>query len=202
MQTVARFAAALSVVLLVACTNAPNGPSSNAASIAGTVRTASAAASATSSVAATQMKVTVSGTPVATTINTGGQFTLNDVPPGNITLVFESSAANARLPLGTVQAGDRVKIVVTVNGSHASLDSREDDEDDDGDDDNEVEGRISGLGGSCPDRTFTIGNTSVKTSANTKYEHITCGALANEVKIEAEGTFANGVLNATKIEKD
>jgi hypothetical protein len=52
------------------------------------------------------------------------------------------------------------------------------------------------------DRTFSVGNTAVRTSSSTKYEHVTCNTLANNMKIEAEGRFANGVLNATKIEKD
>jgi len=162
-------------------------------------------ASATSSSAG--MKVAVSGTSVATTTSVAGQFRLNDVPPGNVTLLFEGSGVNARLPLGNVHAGDKVTIVVTVNGSNASIDSRNDErddenDDDDDDDEDEVEGRISGLSGSCPNRTFNIGSTAVKTSNSTKYEHVTCDAIANEMKIEAEGTFANGVLNATKIEKE
>jgi Domain of unknown function (DUF5666) len=95
---------------------------------------------------------------------------------------------------------------VTINGSNASLDSRNDERDDENDDDDdededEVEGRISSLSESCPNRTFNVGNTAVRTSS-TKYEHVTCNTLANNMKIEAEGTFANGVLNATKIEKD
>jgi hypothetical protein len=96
---------------------------------------------------------------------------------------------------------------VTINGSNASLDSRNDERDDENDDDDdededEVEGRISSLSESCPNRTFNVGNTAVRTSSSTKYEHVTCNTLANNMKIEAEGTFANGVLNATKIEKD
>ena len=204
MRIVARCAAAAIAACLVGCTTGPNGPSSTAASITGTVRTASAAASGASSVAANQMKVTVSGTSVATMTNSGGQFTLNDVPAGIVTLVFEGAGANARLPLGDVRAGDRIRIVVTVNGSRASLDSRqdEDDDEDEDEDENEVEGRISGLGGSCPNRTFNVGSTAVKTSANTKFEGVRCDALANDMKVEAEGTFANGVLNATKIERE
>lgn len=202
MRTVARFAATLIVACGVACSGSPNGPASTMATIDGAVRTASGG-SASSSLG---MKVAVSGTSLATTTTVAGQFKLKDVPPGNVTLLFDASGLNARLPLGTVHAGDKVTIVVTINGSNASLDSRhdgrDDENDDEDDDDDEVEGRISGLSGSCPSRTFNVGSTAVKTSGSTKYEHVTCDALANDMKIEAEGTFANGVLNATKIEKD
>jgi len=202
MQTVARYAAALIVVCGVACTGTPSSPSSTAASIGGAVRAVSGG-SATSSLAG--LRVAVSGTSLATTTSVNGQFNLNDVPPGNVTLLFDRAGLNALLPLGTVRAGDRVTIVVTINGSNASIDSRSDereDENDDDDDDDEIEGRISALSDSCPNRTFNVGNTAVRTSGSTTYEHVTCNTLANNMKIEAEGTFANGVLNATKIEKD
>jgi hypothetical protein len=204
MHTVARYAATLIVVCGVACTSSPSGPSSTAASIGGAVRAVSGG-SATSSLAG--MKVAVSGTSLATTTSVAGQFRLNDVPPGNVTLLFDRAGMNALLPLGTVHAGDKVTIVVTINGSNASLDSRHDERDDENDDDDdededEVEGRISSLAESCPNRTFNVGNTAVRTSSSTKYEHVTCDTLANNMKIEVEGTFASGVLNATKIEKD
>jgi hypothetical protein len=200
MQTLARYAAALIVVCGVACTSSPSSPSSTAASIGGAVRAVSGG-SATSSLAG--MRVAVSGTSLATTTSVAGQFNLNDVPPGNVTLLFDRAGLNALLPLGTVHAGDKVTIVVTINGSNASLDSRHDERDDEDDEDeDEVEGRISSLAESCPNRTFNVGNTAVRTSSSTKYEHVTCDTLANNMKIEVEGTFANGVLNATKIEKD
>jgi len=152
------------------------------------------------------MKVAVSGTSVATTTSGAGEFRLDDVPAGDVTLLFQGTGVDARLPLGPVQAGDTVKIVVTVNGSTASLDSRkderEDDNEDDDDDENEVEGRIVGLSGSCPNRTFNIGSTAVRATSATKFEHVTCDALANDMKVEVEGTIANGVLNATKIERE
>ena len=204
MQTVARYAAALIVVCGLACTSSPSSPSSTVASIEGAVRSASGG-TATSSLAG--MKVAVSGTSLATTTSVAGQFRLNDVPPGNVTLLFDRPGLNALLPLGTVHAGDKVTIVVTINGSNASLDSRNDERDHENDDDededeDEVEGRISGLSDSCPNRTFNVGNTAVRASSSTKYEHVTCNTLANNMKIEAEGRFANGVLNATKIEKN
>ncbi len=200
MPEVVRRLALLLVVPLAACTTGPNAASSTAASIVGTAR------SATSS-AVTPMKVAVSGTSLTTTTNSDGRFTLNDVPAGNVTLVFEATGVNARLPLGIVQAGDRVTITVTVNGTNATLNSRHDEQDDDDDDEDdeededEVEGRVSGLGGQCPDLRFNVGTTAVRTSARTEFERVTCQTLANDMRIEAEGAFTNGVLDAKEIER-
>jgi hypothetical protein len=191
----------MAAVMCVGCSSDPNNPSSTSASIGGTLRAA----------AASQMQVGVSGTALATTSDPAGRFKLKDVPAGNVTLLFDGSGVNARLPLGRVNPGDRVTIVVTVNGSSAHLDSREDANDDEDDDDKdedvnerEVEGRIasfSGTGG-CPIVTFTIGSTTVKTDGNTRFKNVACTALANGMKVEVEGTFANGVLLAKEIEKD
>src|SRR5262245_35122819 len=98
---------------VVGCSGNPNAPSSSAASIAGTVRSSSAARAATNAaggaLATTTLKVSVTGTAVGTSTNSNGEFTLNSVPAGNVTLVFEGDGVNAQLPLGMLQPGDRVK---------------------------------------------------------------------------------------------
>jgi uncharacterized protein DUF5666/carboxypeptidase-like protein len=209
MSMVVRGAVPLAIAALaVACGN-PSAPSSNAASIAGTVRVAATARAATNAASpslTTTVKITVKGTSLGTTTNSSGQFTLNGIPTGSVTLVFEGSGVNAQLPLGTLQPGDRVTITVTVSGSDARLDDREDDHDDDEDDDDdggrEVEGAIAGLNGTCPNRSFTIGAMTVNTNSGTKYEDVTCAGLANGMKVEAKGSLAGSVLTATKIERD
>jgi Domain of unknown function (DUF5666) len=199
---VARCAAALMAAACLGCGGSSTDPSSTSASIAGMVRAASQAS---------QMQVAVSGSALATASDPAGRFRLNDVPAGNVTLLFTGNGATARLPLGRVNAGDHVTITVTVEGSSAHLDSRQDENDDDEDkdeDDNdnerEVEGRIAGLSGTagCPIVTFTIDATTVATDGSTRFKNVACTALANGLKIEAEGVFSNGVLLAKEIEKD
>jgi len=176
----------------------PNGPSSTSASIDGAVRNMSAAAGSSTA----PLRVSVAETTMSTTTGSNGQFAFINVPAGNVTLLFEGPGVNARLPLGRVQAGDRLKITATVNGSSARLDSREDDEDEQ--EEEEVEGKISNLAGTgtCPTLSFNVGTTPVKTNGNTKFKDVACSALTNGMKVEAEGMFVNGVLNATKIERD
>lgn len=69
---------------------------------------------------------------------------------------------------------------------------------------NEVEGRIAGLSGTsgCPALTFTVGTTTVTTSSTTSYTGVTCATLANNMKVEVEGTLSGTTLAAAKVELD
>ena len=200
-RVVRRCTVFLIALLCVSCSGSPGNPTSTDASIAGTIRASSASAS--------QMQVAVSGTALTTSSDPAGRFQLKDVPPGNVTLMFQGNGTNARLRLDNVKAGDRITIMVTVNGSTAHLDSRqneqdEDKDEDEGDDDHEVEGRIADFSGAagCPIATFTIGSTKVQTDGSTRFKDVACAGLANGLKVEVEGTLANGVLLAKSIEKD
>ena len=86
-----------------------------------------------------------------------------------------------------------------VMANHATKIEFEDNEDDefeahDGDD-TEVEGYVSAYDSATG--TFTIGDVNVRTTSTTRFEGM--GALANGVKVEAEGTMVNGVLVATEM---
>jgi hypothetical protein len=60
---------------------------------------------------------------------------------------------------------------------------------DDGDkNEAEVSGAVAGKAGTCPAISFTIGATSVTTSATTEFKGATCAALANGTKVEVKGT--------------
>jgi hypothetical protein len=202
MRTMAYGVMAVVAAFALACGggDVPNGPSLTSASIDGAVRTSSAGAASQS------LRVSVAGSTMSTETGSNGRFAFINVPAGNVTMLFEGTGVNARLPIGRVQPGDHVTIGVTVDGSIARLDSREDDRDtdadDEADDEDEVEGRIADLRGGCPNLTFTIGSTTVKTNSDTKFKNIACTTLANGTKVEAEGTFANGALIAKEIEKD
>ena len=118
MRLLARCAALSIVALLIGCTGNPNAPAPAGASIVGTVRVRGSTS--------TPLVVLVSGTSLSTTVSPRGTFALSGVPAANIALLFEADTINARLPLGILRAGDRVSIVVSVNGSSATLQSRED----------------------------------------------------------------------------
>jgi hypothetical protein len=65
-----------------------------------------------------------------------------------------------------------------------------------------IEGTIATLSGTCPALTLSVRGVSVTTSAATKFDGLTCAALAVGMKVEVEGDLQGGVLAATKVEKE
>ena len=181
----------LAVVLLVACTgNTSIGPTSTGASIEGLVKTAG------SSMSGLQVGVPSAG--LSTTTSSSGRFTLNGVPAGAVVLSFQGSTVNAALPIGTVSDGQQVSVVVNVNGSSAALESMETHSNQ-----TEAEGVVSDLTGRCPNLTFRLNGKTVKTNSATKFDEISCGALANGVRAEVKGiTQSDGSILATRVESD
>ena len=231
--------------------------------------------------ASNTVTVTVVGTGTSTTLDGNGSFTLDNVPPGSVTLRFQGRGSDALLTISGIEADDHISIAVTLNGNNARLDKKDTDnrgkgngvlvngridsidmaaqtlrvnaqtvmiqqatfirhgnrtlslrdlrvgdhvqvkgrrdgvsfvaseikveqgDDDDDDDDNDLEGSINGLGGTCPSVTFFVGSTKVTTNAATRYEDVTCLTLANNQRVEVDGTRQNdGSFVATKIERD
>ncbi|HXH07276.1 MAG TPA: DUF5666 domain-containing protein [Vicinamibacterales bacterium] len=66
----------------------------------------------------------------------------------------------------------------------------------------ELEGRIAGLSGACPNLSFTVRGTPVATNAATDFERITCQALANDMEVDIEGVVQNGVVLAVEVEPE
>ena len=282
----------------------PSGLSSSGAVISGRVTMSGSAASSVSArtplalvvlpmavavpmagngaAAGNSVTVTIVGTGVSTTLDGNGSFTLDNVPPGSVTLRFQGRGSDALLTISGIEADDHISIAVTLTGNSARLDKRDnenrgnngvlvngridsidiaaqmlrvnaqtvmvqqatfirhgnrtlslrdlrvgdhvqvkgrrdgasfvaseikvetgDDDDDDDDADNDLEGAISGLGGTCPSVTFFVGSTKVTTNAATSYEDITCLTLANNQRVEVTGNRANdGSIVATRIERD
>ena len=159
----------------------------------------------------TTLKVTIAGTNISTMVDGTGQFTLNGVPPGTVTLTFTGTGVSASITLNNVAVGDEIRIEIRLSGSSARLESerRERDDDDDEDDDDvnedeadEVEGSVSSLTGACPALTFAIGTRVVKTTSATIFED-SCGSVRNGVRVEARGSrAADGAFMATRVELD
>lgn len=67
----------------------------------------------------------------------------------------------------------------------------------------EVEGTASGLAGTCPSVTFTVGTTKVTTSSTTSFRGGTCDALMNLTKVKVAGVKqADGSIAATEVKLD
>jgi hypothetical protein len=67
----------------------------------------------------------------------------------------------------------------------------------------EIEGRIAGLSATsgCPVVTFTIGSATIRTTATTLFDDVTCATLANNARVEIHGIRqADGSILATKVE--
>ena len=157
--------------------------------------------------APTTVTVTIVGTDITSVVDGQGNFELTGVPPGDVQLKFSSSGASALITLSGVAAGDRIHIVVTLNGKDAKVDSEDrDHDDDDGEDDdqdeNKLEGLVSSLAGTCPALTFTVQGTRVVTNNSTKFED-PCLRIANGRRVEVEGTRqADGSIVAKDVEVD
>ena len=59
------------------------------------------------------------GTNISTMVDGAGQFTMNGVPPGAVTLTFTGEGVSASLTLNNVNAGDEIRIDVRLNGNSA-----------------------------------------------------------------------------------
>ena len=180
-----------------------SGVSLRATTLDGTASTTGAAA------AATTLRVTINGTNISTMVDGAGQFTMNGVPPGAVTLTFTGEGISASITLNNVSAGDEIRIEVRLTGNSARIESEtrrqgDDDEDDDGDRDeaNEVEGTVSALTGNCPAVTFTVGTRVVKTGSATVFDD-PCTGIRNGVRVEVKGTRAgDGTFTAARVELD
>jgi hypothetical protein len=85
----------------------------------GMLETAGTLATADSS----SVTVKVAGTNISTTTNGQGQFTLTGVPPGEVRLEFTGPGGSATISISGVKADEEIRITVTLNGSHARVDS-------------------------------------------------------------------------------
>ena len=127
---------------------------------------------------------------------------------------------NRTLLMADIQVGDHVQVkgtttTTTTGTTFTATEIKVEDMDHDGDDDDDeddagakVEGKISGLAGTCPALTFNVvtgtatpTTTKVTTNAATKFDDVLCTALANDKVVEVKGTKqTDGSILATKIE--
>src|SRR6185312_7370604 len=142
---------AAAVVLLAACAGqnaSPTAPSTVAgASASGVTILGQVASGSSTAVRAAStgsgLTVLVAGTTLSTSVQGNGQFTLENVPPGDVSLQFTGPGTDATLTLSGLSAGQQVHITVTVSGSNASMDTEDDQTE--GSSARELEGLISSI---------------------------------------------------------
>ena len=138
---------------------------------------------------------------VSNVVTATSQFTLN----GNITVNYGAATFS---PAGASTASLVAGALVEVRGSlagaifTATQVDLEDSEDDSfrgrDNEKSEFEGYVSGF--TAHPGTFKVNGRNVQTTASTRFVGGTAADLANNVKVEAEGTSSSGTLVASKVE--
>lgn len=114
-----------------------------------------------------------------------------------------------RLTMDDIQVGDHIQARGAMDGTklvatEIKVEDTGNDNDDAAADSAEVKGAIAELNQTttpCPNLTFKIGTTVVKTNSSTTFDDTTCADLANGKVVEVEGTKqADGSILAKKVE--
>jgi len=201
------------IVAVTACggnaTLSPVGPSRTSSSagasisgiVSGTGVTATRAldGGAFSMLATSSVTVSIAGTNISTTTDGQGQFTLNNVPEGTVTLTFTAPGASATITLSGIGPDDKVQIAVTLNGNNARVDSEH--HSSPGKDKGEFQGRISSIDATA--KSFQIPGMTIKTTSSTVIRHGNRTFQFTDLKVgdhvQAKGTRDGTTLTATEI---
>jgi hypothetical protein len=145
-----------------------------------------------------RVTVSVNGTSLSVISDDNGNFTLQNVPPGNVILTLTGNGFSAQVALPPVNTNDQLRVTVRVNGSTATLD---DEERESPDSTVEVEGQISALSGG----TLTIGRLNTQVTVPTTAS-ITKGGttmrltdLVVGVRVHVRATKSGSSLTATTV---
>jgi hypothetical protein len=98
----------------------PPSPMSGA-TVGGTVAATSPSGAALGPSALSGMSVQVVGTSVTSSVSSAGEFSLRDVPPGDVNLKVSGAGADAVVGVAGVQAGQTIQISIVVSGSIGRL---------------------------------------------------------------------------------
>ena len=179
----------------------PTGPTpSTGATIVGQVSgTSSGAATGSSAVfrpQTTGLTVTVSGTGMSTTVDGSGQFTLSNVPSGDVTLQFTGPGTNASVTISGVTSGQQLQISVSVSGSSASLDSEH------GSDGSvQIEGLIGSI--DATGGTIVVNGTTISVPATATITHGSTTLQLSDLqvgqRVHVKGSNQSGTVVATQI---
>ncbi len=104
------------------------------------------------------------------------------------------------LPFSSIKVGDRVHVrgTRTATGFDATEVNVQNQT---GSSLSEVEGVVSGLSGTCPELTFRVGTTTVRTTGTTVFRDGGCRALTDADRVEVRGTRGtDGAISAAIVE--
>jgi hypothetical protein len=132
----------------------------------------------------------------STTVGADGQFSLSDVPAGDVQLRFHGGGVDSMVTLSQVSATDVVTIEVTLANGGAALTSelRQSGR-------MQLEGRIEGL---TPPDQLTVNRRTVRTLSSTTIRRgsqtLSFSDLAAGMRVHVMGQLEGDVLNASHIE--
>jgi hypothetical protein len=110
----------------------------------------------------TTLTVSVVGTSVSAMVDGRGNFTLTNVPAGDVTLSFSGTGVNARITITGVSEHEQIRLTVNVHGTTAELDENERENNDSR---AEIEGTIVSINASA--RTLVVGRHQTTVSVPT-----------------------------------
>lgn len=211
---------ALLLAATVACSKsntsaplAPTAPSATTAAaapgasisgmvVAGTTTSALAAGSYGALSAAGRVTVSVNGTSISVTSDDNGNFVLQNVPAGTVTLTIAGPGFSSQITLPSVNVNDQLRITVRVTGGSAQLDDQEHESNGSV----EIEGQIgSATGLTSAGGTITVGrlNTAVVVNSSASITKGNTPLKPNDLvagmRVHVRAAQAGATLTATTI---
>jgi Domain of unknown function (DUF5666)/CarboxypepD_reg-like domain len=143
--------------------------------------------------------VTVAGTGISTTADATGQFTLTNVPSGDVQLTFSGAGVSATITITGVGPTDRVQISVRLQGASAKVDSEQHSAP--GSSKREYQGRITAI--TPATRTIQIPGLTVNIPTTASIRHGSKTLLFADLvvgdHVQARGTKEGTTLTATEV---
>jgi hypothetical protein len=190
---------AAAAALAAACSSqaSPTAPSSAAGSSSGVTILGQVAGSSTAERAAastSNLTVSVVGTSISTQVQGNGKFTLENVPPGDVSLQFKGPGTNAKLTISGLSEGQQVQITVSVNGSSAAIESEQ--ASGPGQDKIELEGLIASI--DTAGQTLVVNGKTVSVPATAAIRHGGTSMLFTDLQV-GQRVHVKGTMQGTQI---
>jgi hypothetical protein len=157
------------------------------------------------------VSTTCSANPASIVVGTMAPTTVNlqtaRIRHGSTTLTCAQIQVNDRVEVHGARSGSTVSATdVNVETEHGIEAEPGDDHGNDGNIGGEAEatGTVSGAAANhaCPAFTFSVGSTTVTTTATTRFEDTSCAGIVNGARVEVKGTrSATNAITAASVER-